>query len=234
VLTFLDPAVHAAYVAVSALATALFPISGGASTALAIVVFTVAIKVCLSPLSLLTARAERARAALTPQLTAVQERFAKDPVRLAAEVRALYKREGVRPLAGCLPALLQMPAISVVYRLFVMDTVAGQPNMLLVATLFGAPLGSPWPSVVATFGLLSWPSLAMAVLVLLLSVVALVASRQLRSRVTGDGITGTVMRLMPFSTVVFAAFVPIATAVYLLTSTAWTVGERAALGRYLG
>lgn len=233
-LTLLDPAVHAAYLAVSSLATALFPISGGASTALAIVVFTVAIKVCLSPLSLLTARAERARAALMPQLTALQERFAKDPARLAAEVRALYKREGVRPLAGCLPGLLQMPVISVVYRLFVMDTVAGQPNMLLAATLLGAPLGSSWPTIVVTFGLLSWPTLAMAVLVLLLVGVAAVASRQLRSRVTGDGITGLVMRLMPFSTVVFAAFVPIATAVYLLTSTAWTVAERAALTRYLG
>lgn len=233
-LTLLDPAVHTAYLAVSSLATALFPISGGASTALAIVVFTVAINICLSPLSLLTARAERARTAVMPQLTVLQERYAKDPARLAAEVRALYKRDGVRPLAGCLPALLQMPVISVAYRLFVMDTIAGQPNTLLVATLFGAPLGSPWPSVVATFGVLSWPTLALAVLVVLLIGVASVASRQPRSRVTGDGITGTVMRLMPFSTVVFAAFVPIATAIYLLTSTAWTAAERAALTRYLG
>jgi YidC/Oxa1 family membrane protein insertase len=234
VLDFLDPAVHLAYLAVSAVAAALHPIGGGASTALAIVVFTLAVKLCLSPLTVSAARAERARAALAPHLADLRARYGKDPARLAAEVRRLHEREGVRPLAGCLPVLLQMPVLSVVYRLFVLDTVAGQPNTLLVATLFGAPLGSPWPSVVATFGALSGPALVAAALVVLLAGVAAVASRQLRSRVTADGAAGTVARLTPYATVVFAAFVPVATAVYLLTSTAWSVAERAALTRFLG
>jgi YidC/Oxa1 family membrane protein insertase len=234
VLNFLDPAIHAAYLAVSALATALHPISGDASTALAIVIFTIAVKLCLSPLAVSAARAERARAALTPRLTDLRARYRKDPTRLAAETKKLHDSHGISPLAGCLPALLQMPVLSVVYRLFVLDTVAGQPNTLLVATLFGAPLGSPWPSVVATFGLLSWPSLAAAALVALLIAVAAAASRQLRARVTVAGAAGRLTRLMPFATVVFAAFVPMATAVYLLTSSAWTVAERASITHLLG
>lgn len=233
-LNFLDPAIHVAYLVVSALATALHPISGGASTALAIVVFTLAVKLCLSPLTLSAARAERARAALTPRLADLRARHGKDRIRLAAEVRQLHEREGVSPLGGCLPSLLQMPVLSVVYRLFVLDTVAGQPNTLLVATLFGAPLGSPWPSVVTTFGVFSWPSVAAVGLVMLLIAVAAAASRQLRTRVTAAGTAGTITRLMPFATVVFAAFVPVATTVYLLTSSAWTVAERAALTRFLG
>jgi YidC/Oxa1 family membrane protein insertase len=65
-------------------------------------------------------------------------------------------------------------------------------------------------------------------------VVAVLASRQLGSTATSGATSATTMRLLPFGTVVFAAFVPVATAIYLLTSTAWTVAERGAVSRFLG
>ena len=43
----------------------------------------------------------------------------------------------------------------------------------------------------------------------------------------------TVARVLPFVSVVVAAFVPLAAAVYMVTSAAWTLGERAVLRRVL-
>ena len=45
---------------------------------------------------------------------------------------------------GCLPALLQVPFFTVVYRLFLSGTVGGSPNLLLRQHLFSASLGSHW------------------------------------------------------------------------------------------
>jgi YidC/Oxa1 family membrane protein insertase len=233
VLHLLDPAVHVAYLAVTTIA-ALLPFGGGAATALAIVVFTVAMRLCLIPLSLRAARGDRSRARLAPDLARLRARHAKDPARLAEEVRRLHEREGVRPLAGCLPQLLQMPVLSVVYRLFVADTVAGQPNLLLATTLVGAPLGSSWPVAVAASGVLSGPGLVAALLVGSLVVVAVLSSRQARARAGAVAGPARFAALLPFSTVVVASVVPMATAVYLLTSGAWSLGERAALARLTG
>jgi YidC/Oxa1 family membrane protein insertase len=231
VLHLLDPAVHIAYLAVTTIA-ALLPFGGGAATALAIVAFTVAMRLCLSPLAFHAARGDRSRARLAPDLARLRARHAKDPARLAEEIRRLHEREGVRPLAGCLPQLLQMPVLSVVYRLFVADTVAGQPNLLLATTLFGAPLGSSWPAAVAASGLLSGPGLLAALLVGSLVVLAVLSSRQARARgVAVAGPAAAIAALLPFTTLVVAAVVPMATAVYLLTSGTWSLGERAVLAR---
>ena len=54
--------------------------------------------------------------------------------------------------AGCLPALLQIPFFSVLYRLFLSRTVGGRSNMLLSHNLLSAPLARlPGPAVSAAF-----------------------------------------------------------------------------------
>lgn len=45
------------------------------------------------------------------------------------------------------------------------------------------------------------------------------------------GLTTAITRLLPFTTLIIAAFVPLAAGLYLLTSTAWTLAERTVLGR---
>ncbi|MGH6654895.1 MAG: YidC/Oxa1 family membrane protein insertase [Actinocrinis sp.] len=55
---------------------------------------------------------------------------------------SLYREHGVSPAAGCLPALVQLPVLGVMYRLFDSRTVAGRPNGLLAHELGGVPLGS--------------------------------------------------------------------------------------------
>ena len=46
--------------------------------------------------------------------------------------------------------------------------------------------------------------------------------------------TAAITRLLPFTTLVIAAFVPLAAGLYLLTSAAWTLAERTVLRRRIG
>ncbi|MFC8847449.1 MULTISPECIES: YidC/Oxa1 family membrane protein insertase [unclassified Micromonospora] len=114
----LHAAVGVAADTVTWLAGTLHPLTGGAATAAAIVLFTIAVRLLVSPLTLAQVRGERRRAALAPQVRDLQRRYADDPARLQGELFGLYRSAGASPVAGCLPALLQAPFFLVMYRLF--------------------------------------------------------------------------------------------------------------------
>jgi len=221
-----DVPVSIAAALVAGLADVLQPAAGDLATALAIVLFTAAVRLLLVPLSVAAAKGERARARLMPKVQALQKRHAKNPERLKREMAALYEAEGATPVAGCLPMFAQIPFFMVMYRLFVSATVAGHQNALLAHTLLAAPLGQNWIGVLGG-GLFSPPSLVFVGLFVLLGAVAVWSSR----RVAADGPMGAVAKVMPFGTVVFAAFVPLAAGLYLVTSGAWAAVERAVLQR---
>ncbi|MEO3778132.1 membrane protein insertase YidC, partial [Micromonospora sp. B11E3] len=134
----LHGAVGAAATAVAWLADTLHPLTGGAATAAAIVLFTVAVRLLISPLTVAQVRGERRRAALAPQVRDLRHRYADDPARLQAELFALYRSAGASPVAGCLPTLLQAPFFLVMYRLFSTDEGGAG---LLAERLAGVPLG---------------------------------------------------------------------------------------------
>ncbi|MEU5882347.1 membrane protein insertase YidC [Spirillospora sp. NPDC047279] len=221
-----DAPVSAAYHLVTGLAGALSPFTGELATVAAIVVFTAAVRLLLLPLAVSAARGERTRARLLPQVRALQKKHAKNPQKLQQATADLYAKEGATPLAGCLPMFAQWPFFYVMYRLFVSASIAGHQNALLAHTLLAAPLGQNWLSVLGG-GILSPASLVFLGLFALLALVAWWSSR----RVTVEGPMGNVARLLPFGTVVMAAFVPLAAGVYLVVSTAWTAVERAVLHR---
>ena len=139
---FLGVAVGAAYHVVSAYAQVLAPLTGSLATVAAIVAFTMTVRLLLLPFSLSAARGQASQARLLPQVTELQKRHAGQPDRLRIELAALYQRENASALAGCLPALIQLPFFSVMYRLFLDHTVNGAPNGLLSHNLLGVPLGS--------------------------------------------------------------------------------------------
>ncbi|MEU9836026.1 membrane protein insertase YidC [Streptosporangium sp. NPDC048047] len=204
------------------------------STALAIVLFTLGVRLLLLPLSVMQARGARAQALLAPKVRELRERHGRDPERLHREVSALYADRKVSPMAGCLPGLAQLPFFTVTYRAFTSSMIAGHANALLVHGLFGVPLGQQFAGAVAGFGLLSGPTLVFAGLFLLLFAVAWVTSR--RTRLTmGEHVQPEALRrlmpLLPFGTLLAAAVLPLAAGIYLLVSTAWTAAERAVLYR---
>jgi YidC/Oxa1 family membrane protein insertase len=242
--TLLGVAVGAAYHVVSAFAQVLAPLSGGLAAAAAIVVFTLAVRVLLLPLSYYAIRGQASQARLAPQVQALRRRHAGHPERLQRELAALYQREGTGMFAGFLPLLLQLPFLSVVYALFRSGTIGGRPNSLLSHDLLGAPLGSHWLS---GPGPLSVQGAVFLGLFALLAVAAWLAARVARKIAAQQapiqpgaaqqapvqpalpGAAGWLARALPYTTLVIAAVMPLAAGLYLLTTTAWAAAERAML-----
>jgi YidC/Oxa1 family membrane protein insertase len=254
--TLFDGAVNAAYHLVSEFAVALAPLSGGLATAAAIAAFTIAVRLVLLPLSYYAIRGQAAQARLAPQVMALRQRHARQPDRLQRELSELYRREGTGMFAGYLPLLLQLPFFSVMYRLFRSGTIGGRPNILLSHVLLGAPLGSHW---LGGPGPLSAQGLVYLGLFALLAVVTWAAARISRNSAARlaaqapargqhgrsgqpgqpgkaqpgqpGGAVGFVLRLIPYATLVIAAFVPLAAGLYLLTTAGWAAAERAVITR---
>jgi len=227
--------VDAAYHLVLALTNFLSPVLGGLAAVAAIVVFTMAIRLLLTPLSFRALRGQAAMARLAPQVQELRKRYGRQPERMQRELTALYAREGTSLLAGFVPLLAQWPVFSVLYLLFRSPTVAGGVNSLLSRNLFGVPLGAHWLSGggagLATAGLHA------AVFPALLAILALIcwlSVRVARQMTAGPavvasgtgGAAGLIVKVLPYITVVIAAFAPLAAAVYLVVSVSWSVGER--------
>jgi YidC/Oxa1 family membrane protein insertase len=245
--SFLGVPVDAAYHLVSGLTGVLTPALGGLAAVAAIVVFTMAVRLLLMPLSLRALRGQAAQARLAPQLVALRQRYGKQPERLQREMAALYKREGTSMFAGFAPLLLQWPFLSVMYLLFRSPTVGGMANTLLTHDLFGVPLGAHW---------LSGAGLASAQGVVFVGLFALLAGlcwlsarlgRLMTAQATGispapgaaatagaAGSPGLLVRALPYLTVVIAAFAPLAAGIYLLTTLAWSLAERMLYSRPKG
>jgi YidC/Oxa1 family membrane protein insertase len=214
---------HALYTLVAALNSAIHPLFGPLSAALAIVLFTILIRLALLPLAIRAASGEKARARLQPRVKALMQRHRRDPERQKREIQALYAAEGVSPFTGFLPVLAQWPVFAVLYSVFRSKVVAGHRNVLLAHTLLGAPLDQSLLGTVSVYGLISPQTLVFVGLLGAIAGVAWWSSRKL---------TG-VLRLTPYVTVLFAAFTPLAAATYLVTTTTWTAVERAVLRRDL-
>jgi YidC/Oxa1 family membrane protein insertase len=223
--SFLDVPADAAYHLVSGLTSFLTPALGAAAVVAAIVLFTVGVRLILMPLSLRGLRGQAAAARLAPQLQALQKRYAKQPERLQREMTALYKREGTSMFAGLTPFLLQWPLLSVIYVLFRSARIGGKTNTLLTHGLFGVPLGSHWLS---GAGPVSAHGLVFLAIFALLAGLCWLSVRlgKLMNPAPGGAAAGVVLRVLPYLTVVFAAFVPLAAGIYLLASTGWALAER--------
>ena len=86
------------------------------SAGLAIIIFTVVLKLLLLPLSLIQTKSMKAMQVIQPELTQIRKKYAKDRERLAQEQMRLYKEHGVNPAAGCLPMLPMMIVLIGLYQ----------------------------------------------------------------------------------------------------------------------
>ncbi len=79
------------------------------SYGLAIIAFTIIIRVVMIPLSMQQLKSSKSMQELQPEIQALQKKYAKEKEKLSQETMKLYKERGVNPMAGCLPTLIQMP-----------------------------------------------------------------------------------------------------------------------------
>ena len=234
--SFLGVPVDAAYHLVSGFTGILTPVLGGLAAVAAIIAFTMAVRVLLMPLSLRALRGQAVQARLAPQLQALRQRYAKQPERLQREMSALYKREGTSLFAGITPLLLQWPFLSVMYLLFRSPQVGGKPNTLLSHDLLGVPLGMHWLSGAGPASLQGAVFLGVFALLAGLCWLSARLGRLMTAQASGaqaapaaTGGSGLLVRVLPYLTVVIAAFAPLAAGIYLLTSLAWSLAEQEVL-----
>jgi YidC/Oxa1 family membrane protein insertase len=80
-----------------------------------IILLTILVKLILWPLSAKSYRSMAKMRVIAPEMQRMKEEFGEDRMRFSQEMMALYKREQVNPLSGCLPLLLQMPIFLALY-----------------------------------------------------------------------------------------------------------------------
>lgn len=96
----------------------------------AIIAFTVIIRLVTTPLTLRQIRQTRAMTELQPKLQQIQKRYAKDRQRISQETMRLYKEAGVSPL-GCLgPMVIQLPIWIGLYQA-ILQTLPTTPDSLV-------------------------------------------------------------------------------------------------------
>ncbi|EPD60998.1 YidC/Oxa1 family membrane protein insertase [Streptomyces sp. HGB0020] len=228
---------------VEQLATLIQPLFGATAAAAAIVLFTALVRLLVHPLSRAAARGQKARTALQPKITELRTRHRNNPEKFQQALLELHAEEKVSPVSGCLPGLLQLPAFFLLYHLFSSTTIGGEHNGLLTHHLFAAPLGGRWADALSGGGVFGAAGL---VYLGLFAIVAAVATfNYLRAKKTmataavdagpeqipGAAAIGRVAPYLSFFTLVTVAVVPLAAALYVVTSTTWTAVERAVLYR---
>jgi len=88
--------------------TLLYTIFGN-NAVLAIVFFTILVRLLMYPLNAQQMRSSRAMQELQPELKKLQEKYKNDREKLSQEQMRLYREKGINPLGGCLPLLIQFP-----------------------------------------------------------------------------------------------------------------------------
>ncbi|ELP70682.1 YidC/Oxa1 family membrane protein insertase [Streptomyces turgidiscabies] len=232
---------------VGRLADLLQPLFHNSSAAVAIILFTAFVRLLVHPLSRAAARGQKARAALQPKVAELRKRHAKDPKKLQQAVMELHAEEKVSPLSGCFPSLFQLPAFFLLYHLFSNPEIGGRTNGLLTHTLFAAPLGDRWADALGGDGIFGAAGLVYLGLFVLVAAVATFNYRRMKLVMAanpmsvntggGEAVPGLASAakfapFMSFFTLFSVAVMPLAAALYMVTSTTWSAVERAVLYRW--
>jgi len=126
----------------------------------AILIVTVIIKLLFFPLANRSYNSMAKMKKIQPQIAALKDLYPDDRVKQQQEQMALFKREGVNPVAGCLPMVIQIPVFFALYKVIFITI------EMRHAPFFGwiKDLSAPDPTNVFTlFGLIPWDPTALPV-----------------------------------------------------------------------
>jgi len=85
---------------------------------LAIILFTILVRIAISPITYKSYLSQAKMKALRPDINELNEKYKKDPMKKQQEMMALYSKAGVNPMAGCIPALMQIPIFYALFMFF--------------------------------------------------------------------------------------------------------------------
>ena len=87
------------------------------SYGIAIILLTILIKLVLYPLTIKQINSMREMAKIQPLIKELQQKYKGNPQELNKKTMELYKEHGVNPFGGCLPLLIQLPILWILFRL---------------------------------------------------------------------------------------------------------------------
>jgi YidC/Oxa1 family membrane protein insertase len=220
----------------------LWPSYGGA-----IILFTLAIMLVLSPLSIKSARSMIAMQRVGPELKKIQAKHKNDREALNREMMAFYQEHGINPFSSCLPILLQMPVFIVLYQVLIgltrrgddgnfnpkyLEDDTGPLAMALRATdkmtSFGMDLSQSALSELQNEGLITaLPYVALVAFVVLTS---FVQQRQIQGRNTGNAVNPQqqmIGKILPFIFIPISVTIPSGVVIYFVVSNLVRIGQQA-------
>lgn len=89
-----------------------------ANWGLVIIIFSIIMKVILSPFTRYQMKSMKKMGELQPKMTAIREKYKDEPQKQQQMMMKLYKEEKINPAGGCLPLLLQMPILYALFGVF--------------------------------------------------------------------------------------------------------------------
>ncbi|MFM5931302.1 MAG: membrane protein insertase YidC [Novosphingobium sp.] len=193
----------------------------------AIMLLTLIVRGVMFPVAQRQFKSMAAMKAIQPKMKAIQERYKDDKPKQQEEIMALYKKEGVNPLAGCLPIFLQIPVFFALYKVLILAVeMRHQPFALWIKDL-----SAPDPlHILNLFGLLNFnpPAfLAIGVLALLLGITMWLQFKLNPAQM--DPAQQQVFALMPWFMMFIMAPFAAGLLLYWITSNMLTIGQQAYL-----
>lgn len=187
------------------------------SYGLDIIMLTVLIKLLMSPLTQKSYVSMKQMQKLQPQMEKLKERYSDDKEKLNKEIMELYRRNGVNPLGGCLPMVLQFPVFIGLY-----NSLSTPIELRHAPFLWIRDLSRPdWQSLPFTLG--AW-HLGIPILTILMG--ASMFLQQWMTPTAGDPNQRKMMMLMPLMfTFMFVSF-PAGLTVYWLVNNLLTIGQQ--------
>lgn len=196
------------------------------SYGLAIILFTLFVRLITLPLTLKQIRSSKAMQELQPKIKELQQKYEDDREKQSQEMMKLYREAGVNPAMGCLPLIIQMPIWFALYRaLFQMaDNGILREGWLFLPSL-AEPRGIDWLTNSANWGPETISYLILPILTVLTQVVVQrMLSPTMGGSAGGDddnpmaGAMQQMTTIMPLMFGFFALQVPSGLALYWVTS----------------
>ncbi|WP_375332720.1 membrane protein insertase YidC [Candidatus Tisiphia endosymbiont of Psammoecus bipunctatus] len=179
---------------------------------ISILIVTVIIKLLMFTLANKSYRSMKKTKNLQPEVERIRALYADDKMRLNQEVMALYKREKVNPIAGCLPLIVQIPVFFSIYKVLNVTIEMRQ------APFFGwiKDLSAPDPTTIFNlFGLLPFTCPSFLMIGVWPILMALTAFLQQRMHPEpADPVQAQVMKFMPLVFLVMCSSFPAGVVIY--------------------
>lgn len=175
-----------------------------------IILLTVMVKMILWPLSSKSYRSMAKMRVIAPEMQRMKEEFGEDRMRFSQEMMALYKREQVNPLSGCLPLLLQMPIFLALYWVL-MESVELRH--------------APWLGWIQDLSAMDpW-------FILPLIMGATMFAQQMLNPQPADPMQAKVFRIMPIMFTVFMLFFPAGLVLYWIVNNSITILQQSFINK---